>query len=148
MMFPSKPAEQQQTIPSAVGEITMYIAMVESEDESAANLLYMTAFCAYPADKVSSEAPAEIIEKFFKGAIEGSAKKLDGNIRTVTPISYKGFPARDIIVDAKMSEMDFVVLQRLILVKNHLYVIQVFTRKEMETNPEAKKFVSSFSLPE
>lgn len=146
MMFPSKPAEQQQTIPSAVGEITMYMAMVESEDENASNLLYMTAFCAYPADKVSSEAPTEVVEKFFKGATEGSAKKINGNIRTMTSSSYKGFPVRDVLIDAKMAEIDFVVTQRLILVKNNFYMIQIFTPKEMEANTEAKKFVESFSL--
>lgn len=148
MLFPSEPKEQEQKIPSAVGELTMYLAILESEDESASNLLYMSAYCAYPADKVNSDASKETLEKFFKGASEGSAKKINGEIRSMKDLSYKGFPGKDILIDANLGGAEFVIAQRLILVKNKFYMLQTFSPKEMETNPEAKKFLDSFTLAE
>ncbi len=148
MLFPSDPKEQTQTVQTGVGDIIMYLAMVESEDENASNLLYMSAYCVYPAELVSSEASKETLEKFFKGAAEGAAKKMNGDVRTLTDATHKGFPAKDVLIDANLGGADFVVRQKLILVKNNFYMIQTFARKEMETNSESKKFVESFSLIE
>lgn len=146
IQFPASPKEQTQTVASAVGDLTMYIALVESEDEQAANLLYMSAYCAYPGDKVNSDNPKETLDKFFKGAAEGAAKKINGEIRSFKEISYKGFPGRELLIDANLAGMDFAVKQKLILVKNKFYMVQTFTRKEMETNTESTKFFDSFGL--
>lgn len=75
IQFPGTPKEQTQKVASAVGDLTMYIVLLEAEDQEAANVLYMSAYCEYPGDKISSDASKETLDRFFKGAAEGAAKK-------------------------------------------------------------------------
>ncbi|MBL0133382.1 MAG: hypothetical protein IPP79_04855 [Chitinophagaceae bacterium] len=145
--MPIEPQVQSQNINTAMGEITMFMAMVEA-DENDDNLLYMSAFSEYPVDKISSSLSKEGQDRFFKGAAEGAAKNMNGKVRTIKETSYKGFPARMIYADVSLGGQDFVAQQKLILVNNKFYMLQIFTKPQKEDNGNSKKFFDSFELPE
>lgn len=145
--MPAEPKEQTQKIPTAVGELTMFIAMLESE-ESDANLLYMSAYSEYPSEKISSTMGNESTDRFFKGAAEGAAKNMNGTVRSMKEANYKGFPGKMIYCDISLAGQDFVAQQKLILVKNKFYMLQTFTRVGQEDNENSKKFFESFELPD
>lgn len=146
VMMPAAPEEQTQKVPSAIGELTMYMAMLQAEDESADNLLYMTAYCEYPSDKVSSDMPKETLDKFFKGAAEGSAGKMNGKVLSIEESTYKNFPVRNVVASMEVQGMKFMAVQRMILVKNKFYMLQTLSTEGKEKNDNAKKFFDSFTL--
>lgn len=145
IMMPGTPKVEAKKIPTAVGELTMYIAMLEREEEDD-NLVYMSAYSEYPADKISSAMSKEGVDRFFKGAAEGGAKNMNGKIKSITESSYKGYPARIIQVDVSLGGENFLALQKMILVKNKFYMLQTFTFPEKPENENAKKFFESFDL--
>jgi hypothetical protein len=146
--MPAAPKEDVKKVPTAVGELTMYMALLESEDENDDNMLYMSAFSEYPADKISSDLSKESLERFFKGAAEGSAKNMNGKVTSITVENYKEYPGRNIVSQVNLGGMDFLALQRLILVKNRFYMLQTLTKKDKEDNSNTRKFFESFSLEE
>lgn len=148
VMMPAAPEEQTQKVPSAIGELTMYMAMLQSEDDSADNLLYMTAYCEYPGDKVNSDMSKEMLDKFFKGAADGSAGKMNGKVLSMEESTYKNFPVRNVVSSMDIQGMKLMAVQRLILVKNKFYMLQTMTFEGKEKNGSAKKFFDSFSLQE
>jgi hypothetical protein len=145
--MPAAPTEDTKKIPTAVGELTMYLATLESDDEDD-NLLYMTAFSEYPADKISSDLSKESLDRFFKGAAEGAAKNMNGKLKSINETTFNGFPARTVVSEVNLGGMDFLALQKLILVKNKFYMLQTFTKPDKNDNENSKKFFSSFSLVE
>lgn len=146
--MPSAPKEDIKKVPTAVGELIMYMALLESEDENDDNMLYMSAFSEYPADKISSDLSKESLDRFFQGAAEGSAKNMNGKVTSITVENYKEYPGRHIVSQVNLGGMDFLALQRLILVKNRFYMLQTLTKKDKEDNSNTKRFFESFSLEE
>lgn len=145
--MPAAPQSQMQKVNTAIGEITMYMAMLESA-ETDDNLLYLSAFSEYPADKISSNLDKDGIERFFKGAADGAARNMNGTIKTMKEITYKGYPARMVYMDVSLGGQDFLAQQKLILVKNKFYMLQTFTKPGKEDNDNSKKFFESFELPD
>lgn len=148
VMMPAAPEEQTQKVPSAIGELTMYMAMLQADDDSADNLLYMTAYCEYPADKVNSDMSKEMLDKFFKGAADGSAGKMNGKVISMEESTYKNFPVRNVVSSLDVQGMKLMAVQRLILVKNKFYMLQTLAFEGKEKNESGKKFLDSFTLQE
>lgn len=146
ILMPGDPSVETKKIPTAIGELTMYIAVVESAMEGDENLIYMSAFSEYPTDKINSDMGKEGLDRFFKGAAEGGAKNMNGTVKTITESSYKEYPARIIIADINLGGQDFVAVQKLILVKNKFYMLQTFTQPGKAENDNIKKFFESFEL--
>ncbi|MBC7851460.1 MAG: hypothetical protein H7Y31_17080 [Chitinophagaceae bacterium] len=145
--MPKKPEEQTRSVPTAVGNLTMHMAMLQNEDEADDNLVYMTAFSQYPADKVHSDLPKEQLSKFFQGAAEGSARNMNGKVTSVTETEYKGFPGRSVVSEVTISDQSFLALQRMFLVKNKFYMLQTVAKPGTLDNANSKKFFESFNLP-
>lgn len=145
--MPLEPQVQSQKVNTAIGEITMFMAMVEGE-ETDDNLLYMSAFSEYPADKISSTMDKAGQDRFFNGAADGAAKNMNGKVKAIKETEYKGYPARLVYMDVSLGGQDFIAQQKLILVKNKFYMLQTFTKPQKEDNGNSKKFFDSFELPE
>lgn len=143
--MPAEPTEQTRDINTAIGNVTMYMAMLEGESTDD-NLLYMSAYAQYPADKISSSMTKEEQDRFFKGAAEGSAKSMNGKVDTIMVAEYKGFPSRKIHSTVNFGGEDYIVHQQLILVKNNFYMLQTLTKLDKDNNEGVKKFLNSFSL--
>lgn len=141
--MPGTPKEQIKKLSTAVGKITMHIAMVQS-DRNDDNLLYLSAYSEYPAEKISSEMSKEGIDWFYNGAADVGTKSMNGKLLSISDTVYKNYPAKNVIVDVNIGGQNFLVLQKLILIKNKFYILQTFSKPEMEGNPNAWKFFESF----
>ena len=76
--FPGKPVEQVQPVQSELGELKMYIHIYEvPNDIDDGNHTFGMIESAYPADVISSDKK-ELLDKFFRGAVDGSAKNING----------------------------------------------------------------------
>jgi hypothetical protein len=145
ILMPASPKEESRKIPSAIGELTMYLALLESND-SDDNMLYISAFSEYPTAKINSDMNKEGLDRFFEGAADGAAKNMNGKVTTITESKYREYPARYVVIDLTMDGTDYIALQRLILVKNKFYMLQIFTKPSKAENSNAKKFFESFDL--
>jgi hypothetical protein len=145
--MPAAPQEQSRKVPSALGELDMFMAILES-DETDDNLLYLSAYTEYPADKINSDLPQDDLNRFFTGAAEGSARSMNGKVDTMFVNNYKGFPGRRIRTSVQLGDQSFLALQQLVLVKNKFYMMQTITKADQDNNENSKKFFGSFRLGE
>jgi hypothetical protein len=88
----------------------------------------------------------EGLDNFFKGAADGSAKKMNGKLTTIKESNYKEYPGRYVVIDLNLEGEEYVALQKLILVKNRFFMLQTFTKPSKTENKNAKKFFDSFDL--
>ena len=145
ILMPAMPKEESMKLTSNVGELTMYFASLETEgiDE---NMLYQCAFSEYPIEKINSNMSKEGLDNFFKGAADASAKKMNGKVTNITDSKYKEYPGRYVVIDLNVDGVNYVALQKLILVKNRFFMLQTFTKPSKIENKNAKKFFESFDL--
>lgn len=142
--FPGKPADHEQPVQSAYGELKMYMHIYEvPNDIDDGNHAFMVAESAYPADVISSDKK-ELLDKFFRGAVDGTAKNINGRLLTESRIQLNGYPGRQFKVDYQ--EGLAIITMRCYLVKNVLYMLQVISEGKRDDNPANKKFLDSFIL--
>jgi len=142
--FPGKPVEQVQPVQSELGELKMYIHIYEvPNDIDDGNHTFGMIESAYLADVISSDKK-ELLDKFFRGAVDGSAKNINGRLLTESRIQLNGYPGRQFKVDYQDGLA--VVTMRCYLVKNVLYMLQVISEGKRDDNPANKKFLDSFIL--
>lgn len=142
--FPRKPEYQNQKLASAIGELSLEIYMYQSEDPKDDNLVYGLVETAYPDSTISSEVNESTLDAFWKGAVEGAVKNVQGKLISETPMDYKGFPGRELKVDYKDGVA--IITMRMYLVKNRIYALQTITDPAHDNNAASKKFMSSFEL--
>ena len=145
ILMPAMPKEESMKLTSAVGELTMYFASLES-DGTDDNMLYQCAFSEYPTEKINSNMSKDGLDNFFNGAADASAKKMNGKVTTITELKYKEYPGRYVVIALNLDGEDYVALQKLILVKNRFFMLQTFTKPSKTENKNAKKFFDSFDL--
>jgi hypothetical protein len=145
ILMPAMPKEESMKLASAVGELTMYFASLET-DGSDDNMLYQCAFSEYPTEKINSNMSKEGLDNFFNGAADASAKKMNGKVTSIIESKYKEYPGRYVVIGLNLDGEDYVALQKLILVKNRFFMLQTFTKPSKTENKNAKKFFESFDL--
>jgi len=145
ILMPATPKEESMKLASAVGELTMYIASLESEGNDD-NMLYQCVFSEYPIEKISSNMSKGALDNFFNGAADASAKNMNGKVTIITESKYKEYPGRYVVIDLSVDGVAYVALQKLILVNNRFFMLQTFTKPSKTENKNAKKFFESFDL--
>ncbi len=144
ILFPQKVKTERKEIDSEVGKLQLDITMYDaSGDEKEDNLIYGLFTTVYP-DSIMNSDKKEILQKFFRGAIDGAVKNVQGKLLSEEEISLNDFPGREIRVDYR--EGLAVIKMRCYLVHNILYMIQTITLTEKEKNPSALFFLNSFKL--
>ncbi|MBY0534281.1 MAG: hypothetical protein K2P88_00395 [Chitinophagaceae bacterium] len=142
--FPNKPTASTQQIPSAVGELTLNLHMLEAKDGDKEDiLLYMTNETDYP-DTVVNSKYTDRLETFFKGSIEGMLKNTGGQLLESKNLEMKGYSGRQVKIDYQNGVATIVV--QLYLVKNKLILAQVFVKPDKEGNTDQKTFFDSFKI--
>ncbi|HVX49926.1 MAG TPA: hypothetical protein VHB48_07205 [Chitinophagaceae bacterium] len=139
-IFPVKPSEQEQTTPTAAGDVKLHIIMADlSETPSATNMVYMINYSEMP-DSVSSDVPDKL-DAVFNGAVNGMAKNVNGSLLSSKRTTYKQFPAVDAKVDMQGQAT---ITARVILVHNKMYLLAVISAPGKDDNPDLAKFFNSF----
>ena len=103
----------------------------------------MIAETDYPDSSIHSDK-TEILDKFFRGAIDGALKNLNSDLIKEVPGHVGKYPSRSIEIDYKKGLA--VIKMELILCKSKLISIQTITETKKFSNPSVDKFFDSFEL--
>jgi len=142
--FPKKPQEQTIPVQTALGELKTHLFSCEpSVGGSEENYAYIMAVTDYPESSVSSDKK-DMIDKFFRGSIDGSVKNVNGKLLSETSIELNGYPGREIKIDIQNGQA--VITMRDYLIKNRMYMLQVINDGKKGHDAALGKFFSSFSL--
>lgn len=107
------------------------------------NHVYMIMESQYPDSTIHSDK-TEIIEKFFRSAIDGAAKNSNCILMNESSGSVGKYPTRTI-------EMDFrnglaIIKMEMILFRSKLIIIQTITETKKYSNSSIDGFFNSFVL--
>lgn len=143
--FPIQPVEKSNVIPSPIGELTMkYLLLDNSSNQNADNLVYMSAYTAYPEEMVKAD-DVGFTKNLLDGAVNGAVTNVGGKLISQKEIDFKGYPGRE----AKIEFQSVMVInQRIILVDNLLYICQTICQMSNDDNQKMKTFFDSFDLTE
>lgn len=144
VLFPQKPSDETDTVATALGTLKMNIHMYEVPptvtDE---NFTYGVIQTDYPEGAIDVRKE-ELINKFFRGSIDGAVRNVNGKLLTESTISLDGYPGREVRVDYNNGVA--VITMRMYLVKNTMYMLQTITGTAKDHNPSIGKFMNSFAL--
>jgi hypothetical protein len=99
IIFPGQPKRITQDVPSVFGPLFMTIAMFEPSANND-NYIYMIAETDYPDSSIHSDK-TEILDKYFREAIEGAVKNVNGELIKEVPGHVGKYPSRLIEIDYK-----------------------------------------------
>ncbi len=144
ILFPQKPQEQTQKVNTALGTLYMetYIYQVP-DNQKDDNIMYLFAQTVYPDTTINSDKK-DLIDKFFRGSVDGAVKNVQGKLLSETVIQLNGYPGRKIRIDFRDGLA--VISMCSYLVKNKLYMTETITETKNDHNKSIDKFFSSFGL--
>ncbi len=144
ILFPQKPAEEAQVIPSAVGELKLNMYIYDaSADDTDENLIYLVNYTEYP-DSLFAGASEEKITKMLRGSVDGMLSNVEGKLISEKVIELNGFPGREI--KASIQNATAIINVRFYLVRNKMYLIETITDATKDSNQSMSKFLNSFKL--
>ena len=142
--FPEKPTNQQQSVPSAVGELKMDINMYDAsavKDED--NMVYGMITTEYP-DSVMNSDKKELLPDFWRNSTDGAVKNVKGKLLSEKKLTLGEFPGYEIRID--FQDGMAVIVMRSFLVHNKMYVMQTIAEPKKDGNKSSKRFFESFKL--
>lgn len=144
VMFPGTPEETQQTVPSQKGalDLTM-ISYDASQVSSAQNMLYAVGYSDYSTVGVSVNNEEQQVQ-VLDGAVNGMITNIQGELLSEEDIELAEMPGREIRVG--LSDNTHMIVSRLYLVHNIVYVLMVITTVEKDNNPSLTRFLDSFTF--
>lgn len=145
VLFPKSPTSTTKIISTEAGEIAMQVYMHNaSNDETDENLIYSVTSSEYPKEHIDSHLKHDNLNTFFKNAIDGMIKKVNGKLLSETKIKLDNYPGREVKIDFKDGLA--IIKTRIYLVDNNVYFLQTITKTEKENNKLIEKFLNSFSI--
>ena len=143
--YPEAPHPDSAIYNSAMGELKSYSFTYDaSKSLIDDNSLYAVMCGEYPDSLVNSDMKEESLSLFFRNAIDADINGMHGKLLTETFIKLDGYPGREVRAD--LMDGKTVVKMRFYLVKNIMYMIQVFTDVKKDYNISIDKFMDSFKL--
>lgn len=131
--FKEKPSEQQQDVPTEVGNIKMYMFMHEESLTKA----YMVAYCDYPKELIANADPTELLN----GSKEGVIGKFDAVITHEEIAEFMGHPSINFGASGPQYHTEY----KLLLVKNRLYQVGILSTSKIESI-DVDGFMRTFKL--
>lgn len=142
--FPAKPQESSKPIPSSIGELTLHIMAYEPEPNAKdLNYVYMIMESNYP-DSLIKSGNAEMLDKFYRGAIDGTIRDIKGTLLKETKIQIGSYPARTIEIDFNNGLA--IIKMTMILRENKFIIIQTITDPKKYPNTTSDNFFNSFAI--
>ena len=142
--FPKEPTASVQTVNTKAGPVDMHINMLDlSKKDVDSNLIYLSSFAQYPDSLVHSDRK-EQLKDFFKETIEGLVGSIDGEILSKKDVKIDSYSGKEVKID--FQDGMAIIRIRVYLVENKVYMLQVITKKENDSNESISKFLNSFSL--
>ncbi|HEX4372302.1 MAG TPA: hypothetical protein VHZ50_03260 [Puia sp.] len=113
------------------------------ETEKDDNHVYLVNETTYPDSLINSDKK-EILDEFFKKAIGGAVKNVQGTLLSEKNMELNEFPGREVRIDYRNGLA--VIKMRLYLVKNIVYMMETITDTKKQSNSSVDKFLNSFQL--
>ncbi|MGI9530462.1 hypothetical protein [Lutimonas sp.] len=142
--FPKEPKKRVQTVNTEAGPIDMHINMLDlSAKENDSNLIYLSSYAQYP-DSIIHSDQREQLKGFFRETIEGLVGSIDGKMLNEREITIDGFKGKEVKIN--FQDGMAIIRIRVYLVKNQVYMLQVVTKTENDSNESIARFMNSFDL--
>ena len=144
IQFPQKPTASTREINSDIGKLILNLNIYEvPETEKDDNHLYLFNETAYPDSLVNSDK-TDVLDEFFKKAVAGAVKNVNGKLLSEKNIAINHYPGREVRIDFQDGQA--VIKMRVYLVKNIMIMLEVISDAKNESNPSSDKFLNSFEL--
>jgi hypothetical protein len=138
IMFPQKPVDSQYWMDSPAGKLVIH------SYKHIGTASYFLSYTDYPAP---IDRPENKKTEALDHAREGGLRAVNGRLLSQSDISIKGHPGRLIVVDSPNGPDGSLIQNRVYLVGNRLYSMQVAIPKGAQvTDTAAEKFLDSFEL--
>ena len=142
--FPKEPSVSVQTVNTKAGPVDMHINMLDlSKKDEDSNMIYLSSFAQYPDSLVHSDRK-EQLSGFFKETLDGLVSSIDGKIISKKDVKIDSYPGKEVKIN--FQDGMAVIRIRVYLVQNKVYMLQVITKTEKDSNESISKFMNSFSL--
>ena len=142
--FPEEPSSNVQTVNTEAGPVDMHIHMLDlSNKENDSNLIYLSSFAQYPDTLVHSDRK-EQLPGFFKETIEGLSGSIDGKIMDEKKVEIGKYQGREVKIN--FQDGMAIIRIRIYLVQNKVFMLQVVTKTENDSNDAIAHFMNSFAL--
>ncbi len=135
--FPGEAKHEVQTAQTAVGNININLYLVEKDDSA-----YICGYNDYPEAVVKNSNTNDILVNAANGAIQN----INGKNEVIKDITLDKYPGKDIICEAEKEGITFKMHQKIYLVGNRLYQVNVSTNEEEKNKETINKFLDSFKL--
>ena len=142
--FPKEPSVSVQTVNTKAGPVDMHINMLDlSKKDEDSNLIYLSSFAQYPDSLVHSDKKEQLVS-FLKETVDGLVGSIDGEILSQKDVKIDSYQGKEV----KINFQDGMALIRIrvYIVQNKVYMLQVITKTENDSNESISKFMNSFSL--
>jgi hypothetical protein len=136
VLMPGNPKQSKKTQPTAVGNIDLYMFLVDKGDKA-----YFLCYSDYPKDMIENSDPNLILENGLKGAVNN----IEGTLIKKENITLDGCPGFEIAADGKKRGKLFELKARFFLKENRLYQVVVLAEKGKETT-KMDDFIKSFKF--
>jgi hypothetical protein len=132
--FKETPTEQEQDVPTAVGNVKMYMFMHEESRSKA----YMVAYCDYPADMIKEANAVDLLQ----GSKEGVVGKFEAKITNEKVGKFQGNEA----IDFTASGPQYHTAYKLVLAGNRLYQVGILEDSGPVSQSDIDTFIGSFKI--
>ena len=144
IQFPGQIQKTTQTIASSIGDLLMAIVSYEPADPvKDENYVYMVFETNYP-DSIINSNKVDLLDQFFRGAIEGAIKNVKGKLMSETSRKVGKYPSRNIEIDYGNGQA--IIKSQMILRENKLIMVQTITDTNKYPNSSIDRFFSSLNL--
>lgn len=134
--FKEKPTEQEQDVPTAKGDVKMYLFILE-EDRTKA---YMVAYCDYTDEMLQGATHEEILQN----SKEGVVGKFEAKVTDEKVGKFQGNDA----VDFTASGPKYHTAYKLILAGNRLFQVSILQEGSPVSQADIDTFIGSFKITE
>lgn len=114
--FPAVPVETQST-PNELGSVPYTTYLAETQG---GNVAYGIVFNDYPEEILKTEP-----QKVLDGGRDGLKENLQGEIINDTPLTFRGYPAREVTIDSEIQGRKLFYHTRVILIGRRMYQLHV-----------------------
>ncbi len=140
--MPAKPQESTSDVATAIGPLTMNVAMLETDAGEVK--MFMSVYMDYPDSLINSGASKAQLDEFFTSVMNGAAQNVNGTVAKKAVISYKNYPGRHIWVN--MEDKGATLEMETFLVKNRMYVLQTGYMTGSKNIAAVNQFFNSFQI--
>lgn len=143
IQFKETPSLQNKVVDSDYGKLSMDIKLLEVEDPTHPNLLYMAMETKYPV-AVAEEGDTYALNTFYKASIDGSLAAVNGELISINDIYYDSYLGKE--YKCYYAGGQALMVYRLFYVEGSLYQHGVITNPDKDDNKDIQRFFQSFKF--